>query len=830
MTHFRSSSDHKTPARKPRSTSRGAAARPSHQPRLEALEDRFLPATSTSAVISGHVFYDINSDGLRQSGEPLLANSTIVLHTVRNGQDTVIGTTTTDANGYYQFNQDATVPPGLQTITKTITIPTTPTNFSLGGLINQFDPSLGNLQSVQIANAGSITSTIAVENTSTSSPSSITATVSGQLQLVGPNAIGMNTNLSQNAGNFSATTYDGQLDFGGSSGMNFGPKTANGQQSVTLTGVQMAPFIGTGSVQFTENATATSTANGGGNLVASITSTGTAAITVTYNYLLDTSIKPGNYTVVQPANPPGYIGGKMSSNGLVLSNPPDVRVIPITISGNNIVAPNNDFAELKASSLSGYVYGDISPTGYNDGIKEADEPGFPAVTIILDGTDDLGPVHRMVQTDANGYYDFAQLRPGLYTITESPPAGWLDGKDTIGTPGGTTLQDKFTNINLPAGYDGVNNNFGHLLPAALSGYVYSDSGPGAAFNDGVFEPGEHGIAGSTITLTGTDDHGPVTKVAVTDANGFYNFVGLRPGTYQIQQDEPPGFIDGKDTIGTQGGQTGKDVFYGINVTPGMSGQQNNFGELPPVVSVAIPPELPPTLTPPVTPATPPVIPVVSKGQLVGTGNSQGDPSYTADARFVNTIYRAILGRDVDTGSLAGWLVYLHGGGTRAQFVDMVWHSDENRTRQVVALFNTILQTGPTPTDLNFYVGLLRMGENELQIAASIASGPAAAARYPTYASYLDLLYNLAYGTSADANAQAQWQGLANDRGSLAMQIFNSPASLNNLVVNLYQTLLGRTPGAAELQSWVGLIQQGWPYDALVETFLSSAEFSAHIGA
>ena len=61
-------------------------------------------------------------------------------------------------------------------------------------------------------------------------------------------------------------------------------------------------------------------------------------------------------------------------------------------------------------------------------------------------------------TAADGSYSFGTLRPGTYTITETQPAGFLDGKDTIGTPGGTTGNDVFSNIVLNEGVNGTNNN------------------------------------------------------------------------------------------------------------------------------------------------------------------------------------------------------------------------------------------------------------------------------------------------------------------------------------------------------------------------------------
>ncbi|MCP4506879.1 MAG: hypothetical protein GY826_10855, partial [Fuerstiella sp.] len=40
----------------------------------------------------------------------------------------------------------------------------------------------------------------------------------------------------------------------------------------------------------------------------------------------------------------------------------------------------------------------------------------------------------------------------------------------------------------------------------------------------------------------------------TDAAGFYEFTGLRAGTYHVYQQQPRGFGDGLDTAGSTGGQ------------------------------------------------------------------------------------------------------------------------------------------------------------------------------------------------------------------------------------------------------------------------------------
>ncbi len=111
------------------------------------------------------------------------------------------------------------------------------------------------------------------------------------------------------------------------------------------------------------------------------------------------------------------------------------------------------------SSLAGFVYVD----GNNNGNKDVSEPPISGVIVTLMGVNDLGqPVTQTTTTAGNGAYFFGSLRPGVYKLTETQPINFIDGKDTIGTPGGITSNDMFSNINLPPGLNGINNNFGEL--------------------------------------------------------------------------------------------------------------------------------------------------------------------------------------------------------------------------------------------------------------------------------------------------------------------------------------------------------------------------------
>jgi uncharacterized repeat protein (TIGR01451 family) len=131
-------------------------------------------------------------------------------------------------------------------------------------------------------------------------------------------------------------------------------------------------------------------------------------------------------------------------------------------------------------------------------------------------------------------------------------------------------------------------------PASLDGYVYVDKD-----NDGVKDAGEKPIAGVIMTLTGTDIFGAsVTRTTVTDANGYYKFVNLMPGTYNVIQTQPVKYKDGKDAVGnTFNGLgemlIGKNGFTGLNpqgtgdsdsiqqitLDSGFAAKDYNFGEL-----------------------------------------------------------------------------------------------------------------------------------------------------------------------------------------------------------------------------------------------------------
>jgi len=272
-----------------------------------------------------------------------------------------------------------------------------------------------------------------------------------------------------------------------------------------------------------------------------------------------------------------------------------VNGVPMGIAGNDIingiviaigqVGANYDFGE-RGQSLSGRVYTDNN----NDGVVQTAETGIANVTITLSGTTNTGVdvctivPSCTVTTNVDGNYSFDNLPAGTYTLTQTQPAGYADGRETAGNLGGTVDNASFTadpaqnrviGIVLGTNQSGTNYNFGEQT-AKIRGSTYVDTN-----GNGQRDNGEAGIAGVTITLTGTDNLGnPVTRTTTTDSSGNYLFDGLRQGTYAVTQTHPTIYTDGIDRAGTAGGVAGNDVVTGIVLGAGVDATNYEFGEQP----------------------------------------------------------------------------------------------------------------------------------------------------------------------------------------------------------------------------------------------------------
>lgn len=248
-----------------------------------------------------------------------------------------------------------------------------------------------------------------------------------------------------------------------------------------------------------------------------------------------------------------------------------------------------------ASSLAGFVYVDSD----NDGVFDSGEQPIANVTITLTGTDNFGAaVNQTTTTDSTGAYKFQTLAPSNssgYKLKETQPTAPInglavtDGKDTVGSQGGTaSANDEFT-ITLAENVTGTGNNFGENTGFQVTGLVRNADNIAALHFNAI-----------DVNLQVVDDQGnPVGDPRSTKlkADGTFKFDGVSAGRYALtsgtlsflQQNSGQQIInvngDSLNNILVQGSRQAKYITYrdylnstprtGIfaAATPGTNGQQ-----------------------------------------------------------------------------------------------------------------------------------------------------------------------------------------------------------------------------------------------------------------
>ena len=555
------------------------------------------------SIVSGHVWHDRNNNGVREAGEEFIPGTTIIL---LDASGTQIATTVTDSNGFYKFT-------GLGAGTYSI-VEVQPT-----GWIDGKD-SAGTVDGI---------------------------------------ASGTAVNPGDRINNITLKW--------GSEGVNYDFGELKG---ASITGrVFYSP---NGDCEWNEGDTPLSGVrvdllDVNGNVVAT-TYTNAEGL-----YRFD-NLAPGVYAVKE-YQPEGYLQGgtKPGSHG---GNGEVQDLITGIALGSGDDAIDYNFCEKMPVSIEGLVFVDI----INNCVYDPSEPVLAGVTIELIGAD--GNVLARTVTDAQGRYKFSNLTPGTYSVREYQPEGYFHGCQQAGSHGGDdSVDDWITQITLTSGQNAVNYNFAEIPPAALSGYVFRDGAPIYTLDgkvpdnlyeirDGVLTPDDYRIPGVVLelrhTLTGeavmADEalpgyygDGPIR--VVTDANGYYEFKGLRSGNYTVIQVHPEGYYDSLDTPGStsglamnrnsaisplliqrfaaQGVNLNYDAILQIPLAAGQHSVMNNFSEVQvtPIV-INIPPEEPLYVAPPppegfvpqnYRPIAPPQVFIPPPAQDIITG---GDMNYT----------------------------------------------------------------------------------------------------------------------------------------------------------------------------------------------------------
>jgi len=514
-----------------------------------------------ASVIGDRIWLDVDGDGVQDVGEPGLPNVTVWLYNPGTdgqpggGDDVLIATTTTDANGNYLFTgvtagsyyvqvNASTLPAGL-TASPGTSNPTA--TFAVTGGNAYLDKDFG-YKNASAANAiiGDFVWSDYNQN--------------GIQDPGEPGVAGVAVTLKGSGGDTVATTTTGP------DGRYLFANVAPGQYRVEIT--LPSGYLLTSGPQSSANPTLLMTAQAGGvylNADFGLYSPATYAITdrlwrdnnfngvvnsnvgetgiggVTVN-LLDSAGKAIATTTSGPDGtftfsgvPNGNYTIQIADNANALSGlsatTPAAHAGQLAVTVNGAPVAGEHFGYARPGAIGSRVWQDTD----GNGMQDPGEPGLAGVTVALytdpngDGDPADGILVDTQTTGPDGRYLFTGLPDGNYVVVVTPPSGYTQTGDPDESGLCATCDHQIA-ITLAGGVSFLNANFGYRNTALadISGSVWNDLNRNAR-DDGAGEPP---IAGVTIALLDSSDK--VIATTVTASDGSYTFYDVPAGNYTVQ--------------------------------------------------------------------------------------------------------------------------------------------------------------------------------------------------------------------------------------------------------------------------------------------------------
>lgn len=246
------------------------------------------------------------------------------------------------------------------------------------------------------------------------------------------------------------------------------------------------------------------------------------------------NLSPGTYTVTE-----------VQQSGWTQTFGPAVYSIDV-VSGQHDTG--NDFGNFRNIAICGEKFEDHN----GNGCKDPGDQGLSGWTVTLTRVYNNSTTSSTTTTDSNGKYQFTNLGPGAYTVTEVQQPGWTQ-----------TFGPASYAITASSGQNVSNKDFGNFELGVICGTKFEDeTGNG-------YSPDDTPLAGTKIYLD-ANNNGVLNsgeQYTYTAADGSYHFSGLPKGTYHVREVVPSGFVRTGPTLSDN---------YTVVVTSGTNSGDNDF--------------------------------------------------------------------------------------------------------------------------------------------------------------------------------------------------------------------------------------------------------------
>ncbi len=263
------------------------------------------------------------------------------------------------------------------------------------------------------------------------------------------------------------------------------------------------------------------------------------AVTDSKGFYQFTDLNPGDYAV-QFILPDGYeFTSQNQGNNDSSDSDADMvtgRTAQVTLTAGEHNPTLDAGIFTMSASLGDYVWYDAN----QNGIQDADEKGAAGVKVNLINQA-TGEVISSAFTDSKGFYLFTNLNPGNYAVEFVLPEGCEftsqnQGNDDSSDSDADTETGLTAQVTLAAGEHNPSLDAGIFTPyASIGDYVWYD-----ANQNGIQDADEKGVAGVTVKLV-NPANGEILDTEVTNVSGFYQFTGLNPGNYAVGFVLPEGY-------------------------------------------------------------------------------------------------------------------------------------------------------------------------------------------------------------------------------------------------------------------------------------------------